>query len=273
LPAAVEPTLVGLWDTGRTAWPGIVVELESFAIHVAQRVGSEPIESSLAGVHAADLYLSCACSAGNAAALAAFDKRYLSQIGGFVARMSFSPAFVEELAQVLREKLFVGDAPKIGEYSGRGALHNWLRVVSVRTALNLTRRRTEVVVERVKAGPTQEYAASQPDPELGYIKSRFASDLTEAINAAFSQLSSQQRQILRLRFLEDIPLDQMAAQLGVHRATVVRWVAEARQTVRRHAQQWFQDRFKLPLAELDSLMDLARSGLDLSISRLLQSAS
>jgi hypothetical protein len=63
-----------------------------------------------------------------------------------------------------------------------------------------------------------------------------------------------------------------ASNLTVHRATVARRIADARQSILRHAQQWLQQRFHLGSGELNSLIGFVRSELDLSISRLLQSS-
>jgi RNA polymerase sigma-70 factor (ECF subfamily) len=269
-PVSIEETLVALWTEGQAAWPGVRIQASDFVAYLAKRMGSEPIETRLSGVHAADLYLCCGCSVGDATALAAFDKQYLSQVGGFVARMHVSAPFVEELTQTLREKLFVGSAARIGEYSGRGGLHNWLRVVTVRTALNLLRRRNERLDDRMHAEDWQS-PASPTDPELAHIKERYTRELAAAMSVGFAQLGSEQRHLLRLHFLEGITLDQLAASRGVHRSTVARHIAEARQAVLQAAQQCLRDRLQVDSAELDSLMGLARSGLDLSISRLLQS--
>jgi RNA polymerase sigma-70 factor (ECF subfamily) len=272
LPVTLEETLIGLWQSGQAAWPGVAVEAADFVAYVAERMGPEPLDGALAGLHATELYLCCACLRGNPPALLAFDARYLSQVGVFVARMRVPGAFVDELTQVLRERLFVGDKPRLREYSGRGGLHNWLRVVTVRTALNLRRRRTELLAT---APPESERAetAAQPDPELAYIKERYAGALDEALNRAFAQLSSEQRHLLRLHFLDGITLDQLAASLGVHRATVARRIAEARRAVLTYAQEWIGDRFALESAELGSLIGVLRSGLELSISRLLKSGA
>jgi RNA polymerase sigma-70 factor (ECF subfamily) len=268
----LEDTLVALWTVGKTAWPHVVVDAEKFVGYLARRVDAGQLESSLTGLHAADLYLCCACATGKPAALAAFEERYLSQVGGFVARMGVSSAFVDDLEQTLRERLFVGCTPKICEYAGRGGLHNWLRVVTVRTALNLLRNQTELLDEdpqtREKAAP-----AIGTNPESACIRDQYREQLTEAMNDAFGQLSNEQRHLLRRHFLEGITLDQLALNLGVHRATIVRRIAEARRAILQNAQRRLRDRFNLHSAELGSLMGVVRSGLNLSITRLLQSGA
>src|SRR5579884_1384958 len=123
----------------REAWPGVDVADADFAAAVERH---RP-----APEHLADLYLATACAAGNAAALAAFERTHLSQVAAFVARTDSDPAFAEEVRQRLREKLLVGQPPRISEYAGQGPLGGWVRVAAVRMALDLrkmTARAAEV---------------------------------------------------------------------------------------------------------------------------------
>src|SRR5947209_904462 len=81
----------------------------------------------------------------------------------WVARVGREPSFVEEVRQTVREKLLVAAAdapPRIVEYTGRGALAAWLRIIAVRAALNLRRRRGDVAPD----GASDEAAAAR-DPE------------------------------------------------------------------------------------------------------------
>ena len=92
--------------------------------------------------HDADLRLARACAAGDATALAVFNRTYAGYVATVVASVDPSSAFADEAKGVIHEKLFVahGDVPpKIAEYGGRSPLKGWLRVVVKRTALNLAR--------------------------------------------------------------------------------------------------------------------------------------
>ena len=259
-----------LWQAGRAAWPGIDVSAGAFARHLGRDAAGEA-SSSAKAVHAAELYLTAACAAGNPAALAVFDERYLGKVGVFLSRMRPQPAFIDEVRQVLREKLFTGAVPKIAEYGGQGDLIGWLRVVTMRTALNMQRRKTEVLDGRQDSRHGVGPAATYASPELAYVKEQHRAGFKAALEAAFAALSSEQRNLLRLHFLEGMTLHQVAVLSGVHRATVARWIAEARQQIMSHARSQLQDRLALDSGELDSMMGLLQSGLDLSIARLLAS--
>jgi RNA polymerase sigma-70 factor, ECF subfamily len=269
--AVADPQLAEALDAmhraGRASWPAVELSADDLARYLAKLAGTQPSVSWLSGRPAADLYLACGCAALHPAALAAFDAHVLSHVESFLASMRPDQAFVDEVRQVLREKLFVGATPKIAEYSGRGSLLGWLRVVAVRTALNLTRRRTETLDAGVDRAPRHEHIA---DPELDYLKDHYRAAFQTAIEASFAVLTSEQRILLRLHFLEGMTLHQLATLFQVHRATVARWIAQTRRDVLEGTRAALQQRLVLETAELDSMMRLLDSRLEVSMRRLLQ---
>jgi RNA polymerase sigma-70 factor (ECF subfamily) len=106
------------------------------------------------------------------AALPTFERRFLVLVPGFIGRIDSTPAFGDEVCQQLREKLFVapaGSAPTIADYSGRGPLALWLRVVACRTALNLKRQRGDLPLADSQPERDPLWARS-PDVELDYLR-------------------------------------------------------------------------------------------------------
>src|SRR5262249_41153536 len=151
--------------------------------------------------------------------------------GAFLARLRPQPAWVEEIRQILREKLFVGASPKILDYSGRGSLSNWLRVVTVRTALNLMSKRNELLDGRGTSFEAQGVGRLGADPELEYIKERYRRAFELALEASVAALSSEQRNLLRLHFIQAVSLDGLAHLFHMHRATIARRIAQARAAI------------------------------------------
>jgi RNA polymerase sigma-70 factor (ECF subfamily) len=262
-----ETGLAALWETGRSAFPDASLAPEVFMRQLARHIGEEPLQTFLAGLRAADFYLACACSAGDAKALKLFEERYLSLVGAFLHRMRSQPAFIDDVRQALSEKLFVGSSPKITEYSGRGELSNWLRVVSIRTALNLQRRRTELLTDGERQGT--DLSSRQGDPELSYIKERYRGIFQAALEASLVALSQEQRNLLRLHFLQSVTLDALAELFRVHRATIARRIAQAREQILEQVRSQVEAQLGVDSAELASLMGLLRSRLDVSVTRLL----
>jgi RNA polymerase sigma-70 factor (ECF subfamily) len=221
--------------------------------------------------HVDDVSLARACAVGDAAALETFEARYMSRVPDFVARLRVEPAFVDELKQVLRNKLFVAsppDRPKIAEYSGSGALERWFRIAAVNTALKLLRRgRT---VDRDELARVTE-GATAVDPELELVKRRYSKEFEAAFRDALAGLSTRQRNVLRLHFVDGLAIDAIGAVHRVHRATAARWLASAREDVLDRTRSALRSRLHLTATEIDSLVAVVQSRLDVSLRALLAS--
>jgi RNA polymerase sigma-70 factor (ECF subfamily) len=253
---------------GSASWSTVAISVDEFARHLAICAGEPLTASWLYGRPAADLYLACACAHRVPAALAAFDEHYLSHVRSFVAHMRPDAEFVDECRQVLREKLFVGAAAKIAEYTGRGSLLGWLRVATARTALNIRRSRAASFTGTQRAAQP---AAAEPidGPERSYLQDHYREAFKAAIEDSFAVLSSEQRNLLRMHFMDGMTLHQLATLFQVHRATVARWIAQTRRRVLDGTRTHLQQQLALPTAELDSMMRLLDSQLELSIRHLL----
>lgn len=256
---------------GRAAWPSITLQggEAAFAQHIARHLpaGTEP-----PSLHIEDLYLACACTQGSAAALLAFERQYLSQVDHFLPPGDRNPAFLDELRQALRDKLFVGRegaAPKIADYSGRGTLHSWVRTAAVHTARNLHRGR-KIDLLRDPSEAAVSALTSDQDVELGYLKGRYRQEFKEACQAAFACLPPEQRDVLRMHYVEGFNIDRIGEQLGVNRATVARWRTAAQRAVLGETRRQLRHRLRLSDSEFGSLARLVRSQLDVSLARFLR---
>jgi RNA polymerase sigma-70 factor (ECF subfamily) len=258
--------LQAAYQAGRAAFPGVELAEARYAEFVRERLGAALPEAPIA----ADLFLACACIDGDRRALEAFDAGYLALVPQFVARLEASAAGIDELRQRLREKLFVGVAggpPKIAEYTGRGRLQSWLRVVAIRSALN------------EKASHKPESPASDlderlatADPELDYLRQRYRGEFRDAFAAAFAKLEPRDRTMLRLHLVDGLGIDRLAPMYGVHRATAARWLASVRESLFVGTRDALRARLGVSATEFASLVRLVRSELDLSIRRLLDEA-
>jgi RNA polymerase sigma-70 factor (ECF subfamily) len=217
-----------------------------------------------------DLYLACACAARAPGALEAFDKAHVARIEVYLARLRPTPQFVDEVRQEVRDKLYVGrdGAPWIAEYDGRGALASWVRVVAIRTAIDLRRQEGPAPA----SDPLAQHAPSPGDPERDLERERYQRAFAEALRGAVLALGPEQRRILRRHFAEGATLEALAEELGVHRATVARHVAAARLALRRDARRRLRAALGCPESELESLATALRSQLDLSLPTLLRTA-
>ncbi len=268
----MKDTLLALVSKYATAWAGVVVEPSVFVAHVTKVLaeGVDP-ETALATLHGEDLYLACALSLGDPRAMAAFEARFLPEVAGYVAQIDRNPSFADDVRQNLREKLFVaeaGDAPKIAEYTGRGPLGAWLRISSVRIALNLRRRAKHNVEPDVEGGP--QLRAPGPDPEIDYLKSRYRREFREAFQATITSLTGDERTVLRMHYIDGLTIDQIGGAYRVHRSTVARWLALSRDKIMEETKRLLTERLKVAPSEVDSLIGLVRSQLDVSIYKYLK---
>jgi RNA polymerase sigma-70 factor (ECF subfamily) len=263
-PDDLEGRLEGLFRTARAAWPGVALEGGLFVAYLGARWPERAsLDAWLADAHASDLYLTCACARGIAGAIEAFDRAHLGPVRAYLAHGKPDDAFVEDVRQSLREKLFVGERRKIEEYSGRGALGGWVRMLAVRAAIDLRRRRGERVPDLYDQRP------AAIDPELGYLSQRYRGAVEEAFRHALTLLDGEQRTLLRMHFVDAVTLDELARLKKLHRATIARRLATARKVILDETHRHLRERLSVSTEEFKSLVRLVRSELQISVARLL----
>ena len=109
------------------------------------------------------------------------------------------------------------------------------------------------------------------DPGLIIDREQARRAFRGAFEGAVQELSSRERALLRLHLLGQVTLEQLATMYGVHRATVVRWLASARERVRDATERRLREALGVRPEELESLLRLAQSRLDVSVGRVLAS--
>jgi RNA polymerase sigma-70 factor (ECF subfamily) len=247
-----------MFEDARRVWPDVALERDVFERYVEERAAGVE-RSTLRG---AELYIACACARGDGRALAEFDKRYLSEVPAFLARTNATARFVDDVRQQLRERLFVEG--KIKQYSGRGPLASWLRVVTVRVASNM-RARDKRHVELDEAIP-----GAAMSPELGVMQRRYGDVFRSALRDALGGLSPEERSLLRLHYLEGLNIGSIAVVFHVSRATIGRRVLVLRQRILEDVKRLLRNRLNATSTELESLIRVVRSDLAMSLSVVLR---
>ncbi len=219
-----------------------------------------------------DLALARGCAQGNAKALAVFERELGEVMDRAIKRSPTLGISTDEFRQIIREKLFVatpGSAPKIASYEGRAPLSGWLRVLCTRAVIDLSRRQDDAVPV-----PSDdllfERIAAREDPEVASLRARMAHVVPAAFTKALEALQPRQRNLLRQRYLHGVAASTLAEQYGVHRATVFGWIEDARKELMVQVRANVNE---LAASELDSVMALMGSELDVSIRRLLDSVA
>ena len=260
----LEASLAALVAEARAEVPGL--EVAAFLRHVGQRLKPGVAVGAL---HARDLALTFACAAGDAGALAQLERRYLGDLPAILAGARVDPGALAELPQLLRTQLLmpVGSAPpRIADYGGRGPFSRWLRITALRAASKL--RRTDQARDAAeKASEPDQLAAF--DPELLLIRQRFQKDFSEAFREASARLQPEERNVLRLHYVDGVTVGQLSVLLHTSRATAGRRLFEARDALVAATVAGLQARLQLEPGELQSLLGAVRSRLHLSFSALL----
>jgi RNA polymerase sigma-70 factor (ECF subfamily) len=264
---ALEALLGQRLADARRAWPRVLVEPARFVAWLGARAPSGGA-AAIERMHTDDLYLACACAGGDARALQAFERSYLSQVPTYIARVDHSPQLADEVRQSLRERLLVGGpetTPRIAEYSGQGPLGGWVRVSAVRLALNLRRG------EARRARPLGDaVAADLADPEVDYIKTRYARQFAAALQKAIAELPARERAVLSFYFLDGMSSAAIGELYDAHGATVRRWIERIRAQVIEATRRDLSEVLGLRTREFDSLMNVVRSRIDLHLSQILR---
>ncbi len=202
-------------------------------------------------------------------AIALFRERHDADVDAALHRLGLTSAAADDVRAAVLSKLFVAGSEKIRSYTGRGALGAWVRAVTVRQAISMGRRRSPL---DLAAGEVPMEVRALADPERDYLQARYGAQLRRALHEAVAQLPAEDRNLLRFRFVDELTLDELARVFDVHRATVARRLAKARQQVRQIALTQLRGQLRVDGPEMDSLVRLVRSQLDLSLSGLLASA-
>jgi RNA polymerase sigma-70 factor (ECF subfamily) len=269
----LDDELVRLWSTGIATLPS-PVRPEAFAVQLATAVDddAEP-EPLLTAIHAEDLALACACATGDAAALARFERELGSDLDLAHARGGAHVMAKDEFRQRVRERLFVAPAgrdARIAAYGGKGTLRAWVRVTAARVLIDAARKATP---PDAPASDTRLFdrAGDGVDAELEYMKRTYGAAVPEAMQAGLAALTPRQRNLLRQRYLFGLSTDRLAAMYSVHRATAFRWLEEARVLLFDGMRRALGERLRVADHELDSVIELLASRVDVSVRRLLDS--
>lgn len=271
-----RPALAAAWEEAlhraRLEWPDLSVSDEAFATYLAGKLGRDgSLEQSLADLRIGDLYLAFACASGDQRAMERFETCYLREVDGALIRMRGQLPPAEDVRQMVRERLLVaphGRGPRIGDFNGRGDLRTWVRVAVTRTLLNLVARDNRETPAEDEA--LLEVPSSPLDPEIQHLKRHYRAEVKAAFGEALVALSSRERNLLRHRFVDGLMVEQIAAIYGVHQATVARWLAKAKEDLSMRLRRLLAERFRVPADELNSVLRLVQSQLDVSLSRVLK---
>ncbi len=131
--------------------------------------------------------------------------RYFGRIFGYVSARAANRSDAEELTQ----EIFTAVFRSAGGFGDRASPLSWIYGIARNTLLNYIRRRQ---LERERSGRLTHESLTPPTPDWSYTpEERYRQDrLGEEFERCLSTLAPWQRDVFRLRHVEDLPIEEIS---------------------------------------------------------------
>ncbi|MBO6936336.1 MAG: sigma-70 family RNA polymerase sigma factor [Deltaproteobacteria bacterium] len=270
--AVLAEVLEAELEAARQAWPDLELDEPAFVRFLGERVpdGDDPA-ATVGRLRVPDLALAFACLAEDPKGLAIFEREIMPAVAKAVARLDGAPTFVDEVSATVRVKLLVGTEERpaaLSAYLGSGPLTSFAQVVATREALSRKRKKSKE--EPVDRDSLLQLPLEDFDPELDQIRRQVEPTFRDAFREALAALEPRERTILRLYLVEGVGSATIGKMYGVHRATVARWVADAREAVFSATKKRMMKELHLGSESFTSLMGKVSTQLDVTLSSFLE---
>lgn len=243
----------------------------AFVAYLGRRCETVEVVAFLERVDAEAATLVFACRDGDDAALRRFEATYFREVEVGASRLRCSADELDEIHQATRETLFgagPGGRPKVLGMTARGDLRALIRLIALRAGISgrrkLGRHATDgddAVLALEDLGPTA---------SMALVKAEHRERFAAALQAAIARLDAKSRTLLRMYELDGVDQSALARMHRVDRSTVARWLARARGELLKYTRGELAERFGVRRAELDSFLDVLRSGFEVSVFRMLE---
>lgn len=261
------------FESGRVLFPRIVWNGLDFRRACLERwTGQRPAELSsrlAVGRGRAEEYLILACLTRRPGALETLESEYISGLEARVQRICPQPDVVDDVLQMVREKVLLPPQPGLSLYENRGYLSAWLTIVAVRTALDFNRRGKRRSVQLAELDDTLMTLAA--DPEREYMGHELRSALRKALREAVRRLPEKQCFALKMQLVAGWSIDQIGRALSTHRATAARWLVSSREQLEREVRKELVEQLALSEREVLRLLGQMHSQLDVRLSQIFRS--
>ena len=244
-------------------------------------------EDLLSNIKAYELCLAIACERGDESAWCKFESEYRHSMQAAARALTKDEAEADDLIQFVFGELYGvrmdGEKrlSKLAHYSGRGSLGGWLRAVVYQCFIDRKRQtaRFEQVEEAEEfdrlanaatahVNGTLSAPAIQPD-EIEDVRLRQATE--EAMTQAFAEIDPRDRLLLNYYYFDDLTLREIGLLMGVHEATISRWLARAQREVKRKTEEILQRSYGLRRAEVAECLQIA-ARTELDVHKMLSDA-
>jgi RNA polymerase sigma-70 factor (ECF subfamily) len=108
------------------------------------------------------------------------------------------------------------------------------------------------------------------DAELDHAKAHYVAEFKQAFTKALRSLAPRDQTLLRQHVIDGLTIDQLGALYDVHRSTAARNLERARQAILDATRQRFASALRVRHSELDSILRLIRSRLEVTLRWLVR---
>lgn len=163
--------------------------------------------------------------AGDEEACRILVSRHQRAVYNLLARMLRNPALAEDLAQ----ETFVRAIRHLATFDPRFKFSNWILRIAHNAAIDSLRRREPSVVpldgDEDRRGAAESVAAEEGEDAVQRLERQ---DLGRALDEALGRLRPEYRQLVILRYHEDLSYEEIAEVTGLPLGTIKSWLHRAR---------------------------------------------
>jgi len=263
-----EAVLAAQLRAATEAWPELAVAPERFASELGRRL---PPGIALTAIKATDVYVAVACIDRDEAAIVAVRQILAKEVAIAASKTTATRDQVADVTASLARVLFVDEPDRpaaLRDYSGRGDLKSYLRVIAMRELVRVVNRgRREVNLED---DDLLDRIVPASDPELSILRAQYREIVDASMRAALGRIDERGRALLRYTFIDGWTVDRVGQVYKVHRATAARWIAAVRTELGEHIRDELAGRLRVQVDEVDSIIRLVQSRIDVSLERVLR---
>ncbi len=166
-----------------------------------------------------DYRLVCDAIAGRQDAYTRLMDRYRGAIHQMMAKMVGYTEDANDLTQEAFSKAF----NKLSSYEPRYAFSTWLFKIASNNAIDYIRKKRLVTLSidtTIKEGSDQEFSYNLPCDDINPEQSLVLAQRAKMMRALVGQLSNKYRQMIEMRFYQELSYDEIATELNIPLGTV-----------------------------------------------------
>jgi len=181
-----------------------------------------------------DATLAAACRRGELAAFESLVVRHQRMLINVAFRMT---GVYEDACDIVQDA-FIAAWRKIGDYRGEAKFSTWLTAI----VINLSRNRLQQTRQKEKReayslnaplpGSTDDRMPDPPSGASSVLEQLEDAELRQALNSCVERLTTEFREVLVLRDMQELSYDEVAAALNLREGTVKSRLFRARDAIK-----------------------------------------